>query len=187
MTDSPDAIRADIERTRSELGLDVDALADKVNPSKIADRQVDKVKGAFGSIRDRIMGAADDAGSSASGLAEGASAVARDVTAKAQGNPLAVGLIAFGAGLLAASLIPASSKEKDLAQSAKAQAQPLVEEVTGVAKEAVAHLKAPAEEAVAAVKDRAQEGLETVKEEGSDAAGTVRDRVGEARSNVTEN
>ncbi len=39
MSDSPEAIRADIERTRAELGLDVDALADKVNPSKVVDRQ----------------------------------------------------------------------------------------------------------------------------------------------------
>ena len=63
MSDSPDAIRADIEQTRRELGSDVDALADKVSPSKIVDRQTDKVKQAFGSVRDRVMGAADDAGS----------------------------------------------------------------------------------------------------------------------------
>ena len=44
MSDSPDAIRADIEQTRRELGSDVDALADKVSPSKIVDRQTDKVK-----------------------------------------------------------------------------------------------------------------------------------------------
>ena len=63
MSDSPEAIRADIEQTRRELGSDVDALADKVSPSKIVDRQTDKVKQAFGSVRDRVMGAADDAGS----------------------------------------------------------------------------------------------------------------------------
>jgi Protein of unknown function (DUF3618). len=44
MSDSPDEIRADIERTRRELGSDVDALADKVSPSKIVDRQVSKVR-----------------------------------------------------------------------------------------------------------------------------------------------
>ena len=33
MSDSPDEIRADIERTREGLGLDVDALADMVSPS----------------------------------------------------------------------------------------------------------------------------------------------------------
>ena len=38
-SDDPDAIREDIERTRRELGQDVDALSDKVNPGKIAQRQ----------------------------------------------------------------------------------------------------------------------------------------------------
>src|SRR5688572_23304978 len=99
MTDSPDVIRADIERTREELGADVDALADKVTPSKIVGRQTDKVRGAMGSLRDRVMGVADDAGTAASdaahGAARGAADVARDVKAKAEGNPLAVGLIAF--------------------------------------------------------------------------------------------
>ena len=33
---NPDDLRRDIERTRMELGQDVDALADKVTPSKIA-------------------------------------------------------------------------------------------------------------------------------------------------------
>src|SRR5687768_333929 len=104
MSTSPDAIRADIEQTRNELGADVDALADKVTPSKIVDRQVDKVKGGFRSVRERVMGAADDAGS-------GVGDVKDKVISKAEGNPLAVGLIAFGAGLLVASLIPASAKE----------------------------------------------------------------------------
>ena len=42
----PDEIRADIERTRAELSHNVDSLADTANPKNIADRQVDKVKGA---------------------------------------------------------------------------------------------------------------------------------------------
>ena len=101
MSDSPEAIRADIERTRRELGSDVDALADKVSPSKIVDRQTDKVKHAFGSVRDHIMGAADDAGAAIS-MPDPRVAERRDVkdrvVAKAEGNPLAVGLIAFGGG-----------------------------------------------------------------------------------------
>jgi len=59
MSDSPDAIRADIEQTRRELGSDVDALADKVSPSKIVDRQADKVKNMFGSVRERVDVAAE--------------------------------------------------------------------------------------------------------------------------------
>ncbi|GEP47208.1 DUF3618 domain-containing protein [Microbacterium saccharophilum] len=189
MSDSPEAIRADIERTREELGLDVDALADKVTPSKIAQRQADKVRGVFGSVRDRIMGAADDASSSASsaasGVAHGAADIAHDVKAKAEGAPLAVGLIAFGVGLLVASLIPASRKEREIAESVKDTAQPLVDEVASVAKEVAGDLKAPAQEAAAAVKDRATEAVENVKSEATDAAGTVSDQAQQARSNIS--
>ena len=46
MSDDPDAIRANIEATRRNLSGDVDALADKVTPSKIAQRQTRKVKPA---------------------------------------------------------------------------------------------------------------------------------------------
>lgn len=191
MSDSPDQIRADIERTRRELGGDVDALADKVSPTKIVDRQVDRVRGAFGSVRDTVMGAADDAGSSLTDA--GASAAdhlgeAKDrVVAKAEGNPLAVGLIAFGAGLLLASLIPASSKEKNLAAAVNEQAQPLVEEVTDVVKDLGAHLKEPAQDAVEAVKSSAVDSVEAVKEQAQSAAGEVTDQARQARENIAEN
>ena len=189
MSDSPDEIRADIERTRQNLGMDVDSLADKVTPSKIVDRQVDKVRGAFGSVRDRVMGAADDTGSSlsdAGSSAAGAIGDAKDrVVAKAEGNPLAVGLIAFGAGLLLASVIPASSKEKELAGTVKEQAQPLVDKVTDAAKEVGENLKQPAQDAATAVKESAQDSVDTVKGEAQTAAGEVKDQAQSARENVT--
>lgn len=187
MTDSPDEIRAEIERTRAELGSDVDALADKVNPSKIVDRQVDKVRGAFGSVRDRLFGAADDAGSSLSDAGAQVGDVKDRVVAKAEGSPLGVGLIAFGVGLLVASLIPASSKEKDLAATVKDQAQPLVDQVTDVAKEVGEHLKEPAQAAATSVKESVQDSVATVKEEAQSAATEVKDQAQHARENISEN
>lgn len=184
MSDSPDEIRAEIERTHRELSTDVDALADKVSPSKIVDRQVDRVKGKFGSVKDRVMGAADDAGSSLSDAGHQVGDIKDRVVAKAEGNPMAVGLIAFGAGLLLASLIPASSKEKDLAANVKDQAQPLVDAATDVAKEVGEHLKEPAAAAVASVKDSAADSVEAVKEEAQYAAGEVKDQAQSARENV---
>lgn len=191
MSDSPDAIRADIERTRSELGLDVDALSDKVNPSKIADRQTAKIRGAFGSVRDRVMGASDDAqsaaSSAASGVADGASDVAHTVKAKAEGSPLAVGLIAFGAGLLGAALIPASTKETELAAAAKDKAQPLVDDLTDAAKQTAENLKEPAQDATTAVRERAHEAADTVKSESTSAADGVKERTSQARDAVSDN
>jgi len=175
MSTSPDAIRADIEQTRRELGGDVDALADKVTPSKIVDRQKDKVRGAFGSLRNRIMGAADDAGSALSDAGSSVGDVKDRVVAKAEGNPIAVGLIAFGVGLLAASLIPASQREKDLAEDVKEQAQPLVEKVKDAASEAGRNLKEPAQNAANAVKDAATDAADTVKEEAKDATHQVKE------------
>ena len=189
MTDSPDQIRADIERTRRELGGDVDALADKVTPSKIVHRQTDKVRGAFGSLRDRVMGAADDAGSSLSGAGSAAAAQVSDakdrLAAKAEGNPLAVGLIAFGAGLLAASLIPASTKEKQVAAEVKDKAQPLVDEAAEVAQDVGEHLKGPAQEAATAVKDAAAQSVDAVKAETQSAASEVKDQAQQSREHLS--
>ena len=188
MSDSPDAIRADIEQTRRELGSDVDALADKVSPSKMMDRQADKVKNVFGSARDRIMGVADDAHGALGDAGSTVTDVKDRVVAKAEGNPLAVGLIAFGAGLLLASLIPASDKEKELAADVKEQAEPLVEKVTDAAKEVGANLKEPAQEAMAAVKGTATDAVDSVKADAQYAAAEVKDQAQTAKENVkTEN
>ncbi|WP_336660414.1 DUF3618 domain-containing protein [Leucobacter sp. USHLN153] len=194
MSQSPDEIRAEIERTRRGLGSDVDALADKVTPSKIVDRQKSKVRRAFGSVSERVMGAADHASSSVSGGVSGAASdvsehahdLAHQAKAKAEGNPLAVGLIAFGVGLVAASLIPVSEKEKDLSEAIKHQAEPLVDEAKDVAKGFASRLEDPAKEAMTAVKDRATEGVEEVKGEASDATATVKERADEARGDLTQ-
>ncbi|KZX21443.1 DUF3618 domain-containing protein [Rathayibacter tanaceti] len=176
---TPEEIRADIERTRSELGGDVDALAEKVSPSAIAQRQTDKVKSAVGSVRDRVMGSAHDASDSLSSGAGSAKSTA-------EGNPFAVGLIAFGAGLLVASLIPATSGEKEAASRVKEQVQPVVDTVTDAAKEAAGELREPAQQAFAAVKDSATDAAQNVKEAGSSAAGEVQDSAREAKHAVQE-
>ena len=61
MSDNPDAIRSDIEATRARLGTNVDAVADKVTPSNIVHRQTDKVRDAVFGVKEKVMGAADDA------------------------------------------------------------------------------------------------------------------------------
>lgn len=184
MSQSPEEIRAEIERTRAELGTDVDALADKVTPSKIVGRQTDKVRSAVGSVKDRVLGAADDARgatSSAGGtLADGS----QKAVEKAKGNPVAVGLIAFGVGWLVASLIPASEKEKDLASTVKEKAQPVVQQATEAAKDVASNLKEPAQDAAQSLKDTATQAADTVKADASSAAGDVKDQADHATQTV---
>lgn len=185
MNESPDAIRAEIERTRRSLGADTDALVDKVTPGKIVDRQKDKVRSKFGSFKERVMGAADDATGSASDVAGRASDAAHTVKAKAEGNPLAVGLIAFGVGLVAASLIPSSEKEKELSQTLREEAQPLVDEATAAAKSVASNLQDPAAEAAQAVKESATEAVDHVKSEATSASEDVQSQAGEARDRIS--
>ncbi|MDK1360045.1 DUF3618 domain-containing protein [Arthrobacter sp. zg-Y1219] len=199
MSDNPDAIRADIEETRRRLGSNVDAVADKVTPSHIVQRQTDKVKDAvFGvrdNVKDKVMGAADSmtdkvqtgTGTASDGLSRAGTAAGeapQKLTAKAQGNPIAAGLIAFGAGLLAASLIPASEKERVAADNLKTAAEPLTSQVTDTAKEMAQGLKEPAQEAMENVKATAAEAAQNVKQEGQSAADDVKGKASDAQDNV---
>lgn len=189
MSDSPDAIRADIEKTRAEFGRDVDALADKVTPSKVVHRQTQKMKGAVRGVVDRVMGAADGAGTAVSqtgsSVAGSVGGAGERAVAKAQGNPLAVGLMAFAAGLVVAAVIPSSQKEREVAEGVKEKAQPLVDEAASVARSVGEDLKEPAQEAVAAVKDEATDAVAHVKDEATDAAAHVKDSADDARDTVT--
>ncbi|MBT0994702.1 DUF3618 domain-containing protein [Cellulomonas sp. DKR-3] len=188
MSTDPDDIRADIERTRGELSSDVDALTDKVSPSQVVHRQADKVRSAAGDVRDRVMGAvsgtAEAAGSAASSLGDTAASVgdkATDLPGRArertEGSPLAAGLVAFGVGLLVSSLLPSSRRERDLAQQAKDQAAPLVDEVKTAAQDVAEHLKEPAKDAATAVKDSAVGTATDLRDEGRAAAQDVKDEA----------
>ena len=131
MSQSPEEIRAEIERTRARLGTDVDAVAEKASPSNMVHRQTDKVKDSVGRVKDKVMGAADDAGSNTKSMMHDAGQMASDaphqIARKAEGNPMAAGLIAFGAGWLLSSLFPASRVEQQAAERVKEQAQPVVQ------------------------------------------------------------
>ena len=61
MTSSdPEVIRRQIEDTRRELSYDVDALNEKVNPARVVDRRVTAAKGRITSVKERVMGSAQD-------------------------------------------------------------------------------------------------------------------------------
>lgn len=185
MNETPEEIRARIDRTRSEVSGDVDALAEKVSPSSMVDRQTTRAKAAIGDVKDRLFGSDDSAGSGMVGRAgDSAQHAAETVAAKAKGNPLAVGLIAFGVGALIASLLPASKPEQEAAAKVKEAAQPLMEEAKDVAKEAGEHLKEPAQQAAQSVRETAMDAGEHLKDEAQDAAGQVKGDAQHAKDRV---
>jgi gas vesicle protein len=190
----PDAIRADIERTRGDLSRDVNALGEAVSPGNVARRQVDKVgdavSGAAISMKERVMGTADDVGGAAGDMSSAVGDRASDAThlarRKTRGNPLAAGLIALGAGWLLGSLLPASEKEREAATAVKEKAQPVMDEAQSVAKQAAQNLKEPARESMESVKATASDAVETVKDEGRSAAENVKDSAKDAGRTVRE-
>ena len=206
-SNDPDEIRAEIERTRAALSDDVDALTDTANPKKIAQRQVDKAKDAVVGVKDRVMGSADDARTTTraaerrpvvgpvrpADVQDKASAVGDAVTGapaaakqKTRGNPLAAGLIAFGAGLLISSLFPSSQKEQEAVSGLQEKARAAEGEGAEAAKDVGAQLKEPAQEAVESVKSTAAEGAQNVKDEGVAAKDDVQSQVQDSKATVQD-
>jgi uncharacterized protein YjbJ (UPF0337 family) len=190
---NPEQIRADIEATRARLGSDVDAVAEKVTPERVVERQKDKVRGKVQNtvqgVRERVMGSSDDeftVGGYTTGDVRGEAAhradQARDAVqnapatarAKTRGNPLAAGLIALGAGWLVGSLLPSTQKEQELVSDAADRVQPhaqhAVESAKGAAQDVAQDLKEPAQEAAQSVKETAQSGAQEVKQQGQGEA-----------------
>ena len=194
MSTDPDEIRAQIEATRAGLSQDVNELGDKVNPANIVQRQrdkvVDTVKGSVRGVKDHIMGSADEVksstGTAVSTAADAVAGAPGKVVSQAKGNPMAAGLIAFGAGVLLSALIPASKKETQAAAALKEQAQPLLGQLTSTVKEAAGHLQEPAQQALESVKSAATEAVSAVKDEGAFAAGDVKAQAQDAKDAVQD-
>ena len=175
-------LTTDIEQTRDDLSRNLDALNDRVNPSRVMERRKQATRGKLGSLKEKVMGSAhgaehtmSSAGDSMAGSAQGA---AHTVQQKAEGNPLAAGLIAFGAGALISSMLPASQKESEAAQrlveSAKEHGQPVIEQAKSAGQEMGQTLKEEAKAAGQEVKSSAKESADHVKQEGQSSTQHVK-------------
>jgi gas vesicle protein len=103
-----------------------------------------------------------------------------------EGNPLAAGLIAFGAGWLLSSIAPASKPEQQAADWMREHAEPLTEQAGQLAQELKENLREPAKHAAESVTSTASDAASTVTDEARSAAGDVTDRARTATSNVRE-
>ncbi|MET8257547.1 DUF3618 domain-containing protein [Micromonospora sp. NPDC005205] len=185
MSSDPDRIRREIETTRNELSSDVDALTDRVNPRRIAGDRVGQARGAFTRAKEKMMGSSNHLGQETGQRMSHAAGSVRDETRslgqqsreQAQGNPMATGLVAFGVGLLAASLIPPSGRERQLAGRARNMVSEhsgeLREQASQVGHQMQDNLREPAQQAAQSVRSNAQQGVSTVRDQGRSAAGQL--------------
>src|SRR5919112_2112970 len=98
MGQDPDAIRAQIEDTRGQMGNTIEAIGYKTD---VKSRARDKVN--------RVMGKANDATPSTDDVKEGAQKAA----SVAQENPLGLAIGAVAAGFIAGMLIPSTRVEDE--------------------------------------------------------------------------
>ena len=205
MAQEPDRLRQDIEETRASLTRDVDLLADKTSPTKAAQRRWGAVKekvmgssenarhaagdsmsSAQGAVQDKASQLGDKAsqlgdkaGSAAQNVAESVRSAPQTVAQRAQGNPIAAGIIAFGVGLLAATLLPVTDAERRAGQQLKDNSGELTDKVKDVANEMKDDLSGSVQQAVGEVKETAQDAAQTTRDQ---AQSGVQDVKSEARS-----
>jgi len=160
----------------------VDRLTEKTSPGKVARRQ-------WGTLKEKVMGtpkhAAQDATASVRDTAGNVTDTVREtagtvtdtvkdapqkVAGATQGNPLAAGVIAFGVGLLAASIIPATEAEKRAGQQVKDNAGDLVEPLKEPARQMADDVKGSVQNAAQEVKGTAVDAAQTTKEEAKQSA-----------------
>ncbi|WP_433236463.1 DUF3618 domain-containing protein [Streptosporangium sp. CA-135522] len=164
-------------QARHQAGQVAGAVRDTA--SDVAGTVRDTASETAGTVRDT---ASEAAGTVKHGAQQAAGAVreAPDQAMRStQGNPLAAGLIAFGAGLLAAALIPGTETEQQAAQQLREQAGDVIEPVKTAVQESAQRLgqdaKGAAQEAVQQVRETATEAARATGEHARDQAQQVAD------------
>jgi hypothetical protein len=179
-------LRSDLEQQRESVSRDLVAIGDRVSPGRMVERRRLAVRQSFARARDAVMGARDAAtgttqqaastaqaaaGSAASAVGDVVTSAPQAIQAQAQGNPMAAGLIAFGVGALAGTLLPTTRREED----AVAQVQPALDTAAG-------ELAGSAQAVATSAKEHAAEGAEHLKETVKDAAQSLKAEVNDERS-----
>jgi uncharacterized protein YjbJ (UPF0337 family) len=215
MAEEPDQLRQNIENTRASLTRDVDMLADKTSPTRVAQRRWSAVKekvmgsseharhaaadttsSAVGTVQDKAGSAVstvqDKAGSAVSAVQDKAGEAAgsvrnapQTVARQTQGNPLAAGIIAFGVGMLAATVIPVTDLERRAGQQVKDNAGDLTDKVKDVAGEMKDDLSGSVQQAVGQVKETATDAAQTTKDQAQSSAQDATDRTKQAAQNAS--
>ncbi|GAA2847287.1 hypothetical protein Acy02nite_03440 [Actinoplanes cyaneus] len=212
MAEEPDRLRNDIERTRASLTRDVDLLAEKTSPSRVAKRRWTAVKekvmgsaehgrhavsdttsSAVSTVQDKASSAAGTVQDKASQLGDTVSEKAHDavgavksaprvVAQQTAGSPLAAGVIAFGVGMLAAGLLPVTEVERRAGAQLKENSGDLADQVKDLAAEVKDELTGTVQHAAQEVKGTAQEAVQATKEQAQDSAQRAKTQTQQAVS-----
>jgi hypothetical protein len=176
-------LRRDIASQRQDIGRDLEAIGDRLSPGRVADRSKERVRRRASGWKDRIMGTMEDARGKVTDSMPSGSSMTPDgppsemVSERVEGNPLVAGMVAFGIGFIAGSVLPASRKERELAHRVEPQMGQIAQEVADTARSAGEELAPVVQEEAAKVKEEASEAASSV-------AGTAKSEMSSARDEV---
>jgi gas vesicle protein len=150
MGQDPDAIRQEIEQTRSQMGETVEAIGYKTD---VKARAKDSVNEKTGAVKDKVnsvMGRASDSTPSGEDVRQ----TAKQAVSTAQSNPLGLALGAVAVGFVAGMLVPTTNVENEKLGPMSDQLKDKVKE-TG--QEALDHGKQVASEVASSAQETAKE------------------------------
>jgi hypothetical protein len=185
MGQEPEELRAELAAKRDDLSRDMEAIGDRVSPRRAVERRQAAMRMRLSDMRERVMGSKehamermhDGAHVAKDSMTDAASRAGEVARERTEGAPLAVGLMAFGAGLAAAALFPATRREQHLAQQAQPMVERAVAEVGPAAKQVVDDVRPAAEEAMHDLRDEAKQAASNVSEQAKAAAADVKDET----------
>jgi len=164
------------------------AVSDRASSAR--DTASDMASSARDTASDMASSARDTASDVASSAADTVRSAPETVRRRAQGNPLAAGLIAFGAGWLLSSLLPASEPEQQVATQVKdfatEKGRPVARELGQAGQQAAGELRESAQYRAEAVKQTAADAASTVKGETQAAASDVKGQAQESAGRVRD-
>jgi len=164
------------------------AVSDRASSAR--DTASDMASSARDTASDVASSARDTASDVASSAADTVRSAPETVRRRAQGNPLAAGLIAFGAGWLLSSLLPASQPEQQVATQVKdfaaEQGRPVARELSQAGQQAAGELRESAQQRAEAVRQTAADAAATVKGETQAAASDVKGQAQESAGRVRD-
>lgn len=199
MGTTAEELRRELSAERSTIGADLEAIGDRVSPGRIVERRKAATRRGLRHVRERVMGSADHISTSVTAPVSGAISSASETVSSvagtlgetpeamrrsAQGNPLGAGLVAFGVGLVVATLLPETETEKHVAENIQPRLEQAAASAGHAVHEVVDAVKPAAQEAVGALKEEAQEAVDHVREQAAQAASTTADETAGAMQQV---
>lgn len=201
MGKTAEELRSEIAQQRIDLTRDFEMIGDRVSPARIVERRTEAAKGRVRRMRDAVMGTADDvsgsAGSAMGSLRDSAGEATgrvgevvhqapHQIEQGTRGNPLAAGMVAFGLGLLAATVLPSTRKERQLARQVQPQLEQVAQAAADTGRQVAQDMQPAVQQAGTELADAAKGAASEVQQSAQQHAGSMAETARSAGHEVAD-